>query len=99
MKNFALVRWDDLSRLKHAMANDRMALHKIELHLRDWHRTGGDVQQEVVYRVIEEMVDFNVDRLGKTMDILGDIILTNDRRKKRVPVEHDRRGYEDTVKG
>lgn len=85
------ISWSEIDTLRHAMANDRMALHKIELHLRDWHRTDGDVQDTVVRSVIQEILDFNCDRLGRTLDKLDAIIDNIDRRKEVMQYNSERR--------
>jgi len=65
---------EPLGALKHQINNDRMALTGIALHLRDWHRTSGGNQDNVVRSVIEEIEDFNAERMKGIWDSVNRII-------------------------
>jgi hypothetical protein len=90
---FATVSWEDIGRLKHSLANDMQAIHKVWLHIRDYHRTDPSIQEAIVEGVEKEVLDFTSIRLKETMWILEEIILKNDRRKVSRRVDNDRRNH------
>jgi hypothetical protein len=90
---FAVVSWEDISRLKHAMRSDHCAVMGVALDLKKCLQpdTSYNLQQNIVQGAVDYIGDGYMARLARTMDILEEIILKNDRRKTKKPVDSDRR--------
>lgn len=63
---------EPLGLLKHKIADDRTALLKVSLRLRDWDRCPD--KDALVRHVIEDIEDFNNRRLKETWEMVNKII-------------------------
>ena len=65
---------EPLRDLKHKLSDDRTALLKISLRLRDWDRTAVGDRDTLIRHVLEDVEDINNRRLGETWDMVNKII-------------------------
>ena len=62
-----------LDKIKHYHSANINEVTKIQIHLRDYHRTSGNVQITTVSNVINELLEFNIKQSNQLREILIEI--------------------------
>ena len=72
-EQFAIVTWDDLSRLRHSLSNDMLSIAKLWMQLKRCLEPdiAYGLQQTIISDTVDDIKDFHLNRMEKTMDILN----------------------------